>query len=202
MSFQSKRLPQVTGFDSGVVTRLQLRRIRCRPYRFRAGAFFALWHLLQLPIFITFTTNCPPRVVSYRSWRVLLKLLRAIRLACLAGFGTLTGFPSCTIASVAQLAEQRFCKPQVVGSSPSAGSMHGRSNQPGRRRVQTARPTEVNAVWIYGGIPERSKGSDCKSDGLAFTGSNPVPPTDRVISRVFANSIVTEHRVGSDVSRA
>jgi hypothetical protein len=30
---------------------------------------------------------------------------------------------------------------------------------------------------IVGGIPERSKGSDCKSDGYAFTGSNPVPPT-------------------------
>ena len=27
-----------------------------------------------------------------------------------------------------------------------------------------------------GGFPERSKGSDCKSDGNAFTGSNPVPP--------------------------
>ena len=27
-----------------------------------------------------------------------------------------------------------------------------------------------------GGFPERSKGSDCKSDGSAFTGSNPVPP--------------------------
>ena len=29
-----------------------------------------------------------------------------------------------------------------------------------------------------GGFPERSKGSDCKSDGYAFTGSNPVPPTE------------------------
>ena len=28
-----------------------------------------------------------------------------------------------------------------------------------------------------GRIPERPKGSDCKSDGSAFTGSNPVPPT-------------------------
>ncbi len=25
------------------------------------------------------------------------------------------------------------------------------------------------------GIPERSKGSDCKSDGFAFEGSNPSP---------------------------
>nr|ADI16879.1 hypothetical protein [uncultured gamma proteobacterium HF0010_16J05] len=28
-----------------------------------------------------------------------------------------------------------------------------------------------------GGIPERSKGSDCKSDGYAFEGSNPSPAT-------------------------
>ena len=35
-------------------------------------------------------------------------------------FGIFTGFR--ISASVAQLAEQRFCKPQVVGSSPSAGS--------------------------------------------------------------------------------
>ena len=33
--------------------------------------------------------------------------------------------PRAQDASVAQLAEQRFCKPQVVGSSPSAGSMYG-----------------------------------------------------------------------------
>jgi hypothetical protein len=31
-----------------------------------------------------------------------------------------------------------------------------------------------------GGFPERSKGSDCKSDGIAFEGSNPSPPTDFV----------------------
>ena len=29
----------------------------------------------------------------------------------------------------------------------------------------------------FGGIPERSKGSDCKSDGYAFEGSNPSPAT-------------------------
>ena len=28
-----------------------------------------------------------------------------------------------------------------------------------------------------GGVPERSKGSDCKSDGSAFEGSNPSPST-------------------------
>ena len=29
----------------------------------------------------------------------------------------------------------------------------------------------------FGGVPERSKGSDCKSDGIAFEGSNPSPST-------------------------
>lgn len=28
-----------------------------------------------------------------------------------------------------------------------------------------------------GGVPEWSKGSDCKSDGSAFVGSNPTPST-------------------------
>ena len=35
----------------------------------------------------------------------------------------------------------------------------------------------ISSEGELGGIPERSKGSDCKSDGYAFTGSNPVPPT-------------------------
>ena len=64
----------------------------------------------------------------------------AIHIACLCGFVILAGFhlrpfeslgdrlesrvPRAKSASVAQLAEQRFCKPQVVGSSPSAGSIY------------------------------------------------------------------------------
>src|SRR3954463_7029320 len=34
-----------------------------------------------------------------------------------------------------------------------------------------------NRASLLGGVPERSKGSDCKSDGLAFVGSNPTPST-------------------------
>ena len=30
-------------------------------------------------------------------------------------------------------------------------------------------------IKTHGGVPERSKGSDCKSDGSAFEGSNPSP---------------------------
>ncbi|CEK09428.1 protein of unknown function [Legionella hackeliae] len=33
---------------------------------------------------------------------------------------------------------------------------------------------------LLGGVPERSKGSDCKSDGSAFEGSNPSPSTSIV----------------------
>ena len=34
-----------------------------------------------------------------------------------------------------------------------------------------------NNELVFGGVPERSKGSDCKSDGTAFGGSNPPPST-------------------------
>ena len=45
------------------------------------------------------------------------------------------------------MVEQWFCKPPVAGSIPIAS--------------------------FFGGVPEWSKGSDCKSDGVAFEGSNP-----------------------------
>ena len=38
---------------------------------------------------------------------------------------------------------------------------------------------------LYGGVPERSKGSDCKSDGSAFEGSNPSPSTSRQIIKII-----------------
>ena len=59
-------------------------------------------------------------------------------------------------AGVAQSVEQLICNQQVGGSSPSTSS------------IKTAR---------YGGIPEWPKGTDCKSAGDAFGGSNPPSPT-------------------------
>ena len=53
-------------------------------------------------------------------------------------------------ADVAQLAEQLICNQQVNGSSPFIG--------------------------FNGQIPEWPKGTDCKSAGTAFEGSNPSPP--------------------------
>ncbi len=58
-------------------------------------------------------------------------------------------------ADVAQLAEQLICNQQVIGSSPIIGFSK-----------------------IYGWIPERPKGADCKSVVDDFEGSNPSPSTD------------------------
>ena len=52
-------------------------------------------------------------------------------------------------ADVAQLAEQLICNQQVIGSSPIIG--------------------------LYGWVPERPKGADCKSVVSDFGGSNPPP---------------------------
>ena len=62
-------------------------------------------------------------------------------------------------ADVAQLAEQLICNQQVNGSSPFIG--------------------------FNGQIPEWPKGTDCKSAGTAFEGSNPSPPTLMYIIHLF-----------------
>ena len=61
-------------------------------------------------------------------------------------------------AGVAQLVEQLICNQQVGGSSPSTSS------------------TATDCGNSYGGIPEWPKGTDCKSAGNAFDGSNPSSP--------------------------
>ena len=58
---------------------------------------------------------------------------------------------------MAQLAEQLICNQQVIGSSPIIGFY-------------------TISYCIYGQIPEWPKGTDCKSAGTAFEGSNPSPP--------------------------
>ncbi len=74
-------------------------------------------------------------------------------------FGSLIYLVCCgAVASVAQLVELLICNQWVGGSSPSAGS--------------------INAL---GGVPEWPKGTDCKSVGDAFGGSNPPPTTIRVV---------------------
>ena len=60
-------------------------------------------------------------------------------------------------ADVAQLAEQLICNQQVIGSSPIIG-------------------LDMKMSIKYGQIPEWPKGTDCKSAGNAFGGSNPPLP--------------------------
>ena len=58
------------------------------------------------------------------------------------------------MARVAQLVERLTCNEDVAGSTPVSGS-----------------------ICDFGGVPEWSKGTDCKSVGDAFGGSNPPPST-------------------------
>ncbi len=75
----------------------------------------------------------------------------------------------CNSASVAQLVELLICNQWVGGSSPFAGSRLRRNKE----------------VKKYsGGVPERPKGTDCKSVGEAFGGSNP-PPTTILMSEAY-----------------
>ena len=61
-------------------------------------------------------------------------------------------------AGVAQLVEQLICNQQVGGSNPSTSSTFFRLTE-------------------YGGVPKWPKGTDCKSAGFAFDGSNPSSST-------------------------
>ena len=54
------------------------------------------------------------------------------------------------------MAEQLICNQQVDGSTPFTSS---------------------NLATIFGGIPERPKGADCKSVVTDFAGPNPASPT-------------------------
>lgn len=76
-----------------------------------------------------------------------------------------------TSAQVAQSAEQRFCKPQVVGSSPTLGSPNGerairRRDSPRTRLMIVA----LSAIWASNKagdasdcfIPEREGNEQCR----------------------------------------
>src|SRR5689334_16739639 len=57
------------------------------------------------------------------------------------------------------MVEQLICNQQVAGSSPFASSVEQHTNE------------------HFGRVPERSKGTDCKSVATGFEGSNPSPST-------------------------
>ena len=73
-------------------------------------------------------------------------------------------------AGVAQSVEQLICNQQVGGSNPSTSSI--------------AKHLVSASASSYGGIPEWPKGTDCKSAGNAFGGSNPPSPTKPVLEKV------------------
>ena len=66
---------------------------------------------------------------------------------------------------------------QVVGSSPSAGSIRTGSREPVWPGGYLCGYVRQIGDRLTGGVPERSKGADCKSVGSAFGGSNPPPST-------------------------
>ena len=98
-------------------------------------------------------------------------------------------------ASVAQSVEQRTENPRVGGSIPPQGTIYKIMllttdyrvfgyNIPcwcGSTVEQLTCNQQVNGsspfIGFNGWIPEWPKGTDCKSAGTAFEGSNPSPPT-------------------------
>ena len=103
-----------------------------------------------------------------------------------------------SLASVAQSAEPRFCKPEVVGSSPTASSpdvfvVSGCEHASIRIRAKDTRRDRTSVEdRCDGGIPERSKGPDCKSGGTAFAGSNPASPNFILRVVVLGYSVAVE----------
>ena len=69
------------------------------------------------------------------------------------------------------MVEQLICNQQVAGSSPFASSVEIRA---AIRRVIARR---IPSRQLFGRVPERSKGTDCKSVATGFEGSNPSPST-------------------------
>ena len=76
----------------------------------------------------------------------------------------------CRFARVSANAAERL-RPQTLARVSEKG-----------RFVDTPEGRRQNSASLLGGVPERSKGSDCKSDGSAFVGSNPTPSTTRSMS--------------------
>ena|GEM_PF-5186351 len=67
-------------------------------------------------------------------------------------------------------AEQLICNQQVMGSNPFASS--------------------GKFFFMSGGVPEWPKGTDCKSVGSAFGGSNPPPTRIMLVTRCGRSSVV------------
>ena len=69
----------------------------------------------------------------------------------------------------------------------------------GRRKVPEGLVARVEADAARGGVPERSKGTDCKSVGEAFGGSNPPLSTRVTDKKSFNLSFTCWGEEGSEV---
>ena len=67
------------------------------------------------------------------------------------------------------MAEQLICNQQVVGSTPTVGSLL-------TMYLDVADIGIIVNLILYGWIPEWPKGTDCKSAATCFDGSNPSLP--------------------------
>ena len=65
-----------------------------------------------------------------------------------------------------------------IASPAPSGALAARSRGKARG-FDTEAPGLLKWLVSSGGVPERSKGADCKSAGSAFEGSNPSPSTIR-----------------------
>ena len=51
----------------------------------------------------------------------------------------------------------------------------------------TAGRFRLGSCHAYGGVPEWLKGTDCKSVGYAYVGSNPTPSTNKGLQKIGKN---------------
>ena len=92
---------------------------------------------------------------------------------------TASRFPLSAYADVAQLAEQLICNQQVIGSSPIIGFY-----------------PLYRVNFISGRVPEWPKGTDCKSAGNAFSGSNPLSPITVIRHPPASGSLLMTNTAG------
>ena len=77
--------------------------------------------------------------------------------------------------------ERRPVTAKVVGSSPIRVVLYGVLAQLGEHlpyKQGVIGSSPIRPITFLGGIPEWPKGTDCKSAGTAFGGSNPPSPTN------------------------
>ncbi len=120
------------------------------------------------PAMLCFLT-CKPEPVRYSS-RLAEGCGSCTRRICCCFDVRWTGskLPARKLASVAQRQSSGFVNRWLWVRIPPLALVDG-------SRVAVIAVITTSAK--SGGVPERPKGSDCKSDGSAFTGSNPVTPT-------------------------